>query len=43
MRSSNGVPDYFDRLAQVEAYEGLAMYRGAGVTLGGQATGEVER
>jgi predicted permease len=43
MRSSNGVPDYFDRLAQVEAFEGLAMYRGAGVTLGGQATGEVER
>jgi predicted permease len=43
VRASNGVPDYFDRLAQVPAFEELALYRSAGVTIGGQGGGEVER
>lgn len=42
-RASNGVPDYYDRLAGVTAFEELAMYRGAGVTIGGQGQGEAER
>lgn len=42
-RASNGVPDYYDRLAQVPAFEEIAMYRTAGVTIGGQGTGEIER
>ena len=41
-RSSNGVPDYYDRLAQVPALEALAMYRSTGVTVGGQGS-PVER
>ena len=41
-RSSNGVPDYYDRLAQVPAFEELAMYRSSGVTIGGQGS-PVER
>jgi predicted permease len=43
LRASNGVPDYFDRLAQVPALDEIAMYRTNGVTLGGQGEGEVER
>jgi predicted permease len=43
MRASNGVPDYYDRLTQTTVFEELAMYRTAGVTIGGQGGGEVER
>lgn len=43
VRASNGVPDYYDRLAQAPAFEELAMYRAEGVTIGGQGVGEVER
>lgn len=42
VRASNGVPDYYDRLSEVTAFEHLAMYRTAGVTIGGQG-GEAER
>jgi predicted permease len=42
-RASNGVPDYYDRLAGVAALESIAMYRTAGVTVGGQGQGEPER
>jgi predicted permease len=42
-RASNGVPDYYDRLAGVPALESLAMYRTSGVTIGGQGRGEPER
>ena len=42
VRASNGVPDYYDRLAHVSALEELAMYRTAGVTLGGGGA-DVER
>ena len=42
VRASNGVPDYYDRLAQAPAFEELAMYRTDGVTIGGQG-GDVER
>jgi predicted permease len=41
--SSNGVPDYFDRLQALTVVEELAMYRSAGFTLGGQAQGDPER
>lgn len=37
-RSSNGVPDYYDRLDAVPALESLAMYRRAGLTVGGERT-----
>lgn len=33
---SNGVPDYFDRLAQMNATSELALYRRQGATLGGK-------
>jgi predicted permease len=42
VRASNGVPDYYDRRAQMPAFEEIAMYRSAGVTIGGQG-GDVER
>ena len=42
VRASNGVPDYYDRLAQMPALEEIAMYRLGGVTIGGQG-GDVER
>ena len=42
VRAANGVPDYYDRLAQMPAFEELAMYRSSGVTIGGQG-GDVER
>jgi predicted permease len=42
-RASNGVPDYYDRLAGVGAFEEIAMYRSAGVTIGGQGQGDPER
>ena len=40
--ASNGVPDYYDRLDGVTALESLAMYRQAGVTIGGDR-GQAER
>ncbi len=43
IRAANGVPDYFDRLAQATAFEEIGMYRTSGVTIGGQGLGEVER
>jgi predicted permease len=43
LRASNGVPDYYDRLAQTTAFEEIAMYQSGGVTLGGQGGGDVER
>jgi predicted permease len=42
VRASNGVPDYYDRLQHMPSVEELAMYRTAGVTIGGQG-GDVER
>jgi predicted permease len=33
-RSSNGVPDYYDRLTQLSAFEELALYNTRGVTIG---------
>jgi len=32
-RASNGVPDYYDRKTQVEAFSDVAVLRGAGITL----------
>ncbi len=43
IRASNGVPDYYDRLADMAALEEIAMYRTSGVTIGGQGHGEAER
>jgi hypothetical protein len=40
--ASNGVPDYYDRLAGVPALESLAMYRQAGLTIIGDQ-GQAER
>jgi predicted permease len=42
LRASNGVPDYYDRLTQTSVFEEIAMYRSAGVTIGG-AGAPVER
>ena len=36
-RASNGVPDYFDRRAGVEAFEESALYRTGNRTLGGES------
>lgn len=41
--AANGIPDYYDRLRDVKAFEELAMYRENGVTLGGQGQGDAER
>lgn len=35
-KGSNGVPDYFDRLTQMDVASEYALYRQEGVTLGGQ-------
>lgn len=40
--ASNGVPDYYDRLQAVPAFESLAMYRQSGLTIGGDR-GQAER
>jgi predicted permease len=37
-RADNGVPDFYDRLASVPGLESLAMYRRAGLTIGGERT-----
>src|SRR5689334_9269571 len=42
-RSSNSVPDYFDRLKETEIFEELALYRSTSVTIGGGGTAEPER
>ena len=42
-RSQNSVPDYFDRLRETNAFDELALYRPASVTIGGQGHGEPER
>jgi predicted permease len=36
VRGSTGVPDYFDRRAQTDVFEELALYRRQGATLGGK-------
>jgi predicted permease len=41
IRASSGVPDYYDRLRETDAFEELALYQQRGVTIGGQ--GSVER
>jgi putative ABC transport system permease protein len=33
-RASNGVPDYFDRKRDIDAFEEIAMYRDRGMTIG---------
>ena len=33
-RASNGVPDYFDRKRDVDAFEEIALYRDRGLTIG---------
>jgi predicted permease len=38
IRASNGVPDYYDRLAQMPAFEEIAMYRVSGMTIGGEGS-----
>src|SRR4051812_15233697 len=43
VRSQNSVPDYFDRLHETNAFDELALYRPASVTIGGQGRGEPER
>jgi len=40
--AGNGVPDYYDRLEAVTAFESLSMYRQAGATIGGDR-GQAER
>jgi predicted permease len=42
-RGANAVPDYFDRLAQISAFEDLALYRWTGVTIGGGGQADAER
>jgi predicted permease len=43
VRASNGVPDYYDRLAHATAFEEIAIYRTLGVTIGGEGAGEAQR
>ena len=42
-RRLNGVPDYFDRRRDMRRSKRSAMYREAGVTIGGSGLGEAER
>src|SRR6185503_1475701 len=42
-RSSNSVPDYFDRLKETEIFRELAVYTSTSVTIGGAGAGEPER
>lgn len=41
--SGNSVPDYYDRLRDITAFEELAVYGATGLTIGGQDEGEAER
>ena len=43
VRGSNGVPDYYDRLEQTDAFESLALYQSPGLTVGGGGQSEPER
>ena len=38
IRADNGVPDYYDRLRDVPAFEQIAMYQDRGLTLGGEGS-----
>jgi predicted permease len=38
-RASNGVPDYYDRLREVDVFEEQALYNTRGMTIGGSSTG----
>jgi predicted permease len=38
-RASNGVPDYYDRLREVDAFEEQALYNTRGMTIGGSSSG----
>ncbi len=42
-RGSNGVPDYDDRRRETTAFEGIALFRTAGATLGGDNGADAER
>ena len=39
-RASSGVPDYYDRLRETDAFEELALYQRRGVTVGGDSGAE---
>ena len=41
--ADNGVPDYFDRKREVSAFEEIALFRQAGVTISGTGFNEAER
>ncbi|MEW6320319.1 MAG: ABC transporter permease [Acidobacteriota bacterium] len=43
VRGANGVPDYYDRLAETDAFEDIALYRTTGLTIGGAGQGDAER
>jgi putative ABC transport system permease protein len=38
IRGDSGVPDYYDRLRDVTAFEQIALYQGRGLTLGGEGS-----
>ena len=38
IRGASGVPDYYDRLRDVTAFEQIALYRDRGMTLGGEGS-----
>ena len=38
-RASNGVPDYYDRLREVDVFEEQALYNTRGMTIGGSSSG----
>jgi predicted permease len=40
VRAGTGVPDYYDRLRDVSAFEQIAMYQSRGLTLGGAGSAE---
>ena len=39
-KASSGVPDYYDRLAQTDVFEELALYQFRGLTVGGEGRAE---
>lgn len=40
VRASTGVPDYYDRLREMDVFEELALFNERGVTVGGEGTAE---
>ena len=40
VRASNGVPDYYDRLREMDVFEELSLFRNAGLTVGSQGRAE---